>query len=175
MILLDSARYAHLRRGIEAGLIAGVPQVLITKAEEKLFLPPDEDADLGPRLISRLADWAREPLPEDMKWLAASAFHFGYAAAWGAAYSALYQRRPMKPWLGGLLLGGVIYGISFPAWGVAVRAGVERKPRQRSWRMEAVLATAAFSFGLGTALIYDRGPRRTVRERLRARWLEAKS
>src|SRR5690606_37396337 len=111
MSLLDNGRFAHLKRGIEAGLIAGVPQVLLTKAEEKLFLPSREDADIGPRLVSRLASMAGESLPEDMKWLAASAFHFGYAAFWGGLYATLYDRHPVKPIVGGMLLGSLIYGV----------------------------------------------------------------
>jgi len=36
-----------IKRGIEAGLIASVPQVLLAKTEEWLLMPPGEDADLG--------------------------------------------------------------------------------------------------------------------------------
>ena len=37
-----------IKRGIEAGLVASVPQVLVAKAEERFLMPPGEDADLGP-------------------------------------------------------------------------------------------------------------------------------
>jgi hypothetical protein len=99
-------------------------------------------------------------LQEDEKWLAASAFHFGYAAFWGALYATLYERRPVHPALGGALLSGVIYGITFPRWGGAVLTRAERKPRDRSRRMGVVLATAATTFGMCTALLYGRGPGR---------------
>jgi hypothetical protein len=69
-----------IRLGVEAALVASVPQVLLPKLEEKLFLPPGDSADLGPRFIERLAAATRRRLPEDVKWLAASAFHFGYAS-----------------------------------------------------------------------------------------------
>ena len=58
-----------LKRGIEAGLMASVPQVLLAKAEEKLLMSRGEDADLGPRFVDRLADMAGMRLNKDMRWL----------------------------------------------------------------------------------------------------------
>lgn len=155
---LERRTLAVLRRGIEAALAASVPQVLVAKAEEKLFLPAHETADIGPRFIEELAHRLEQELPEDSKWLAASAFHFGYATFWGSLYALLYERRPVRPFLGGLALGGFIWLITFPPWGGAVLSGSERPPGQRSLRMEIVMGSAAFTFGLGTALLYGRGP-----------------
>lgn len=148
-----------IRLGMEAALIASVPQVLLPKLEEKLLLPPGDSADLGPRFIERLAARARRPLPEDVKWLAASTFHFGYAAFWGALYALAYQRRPAHPVMGGMLLSALIYVITFTPWGGAVLSGTEAPPGRRSARKELVLLTAPLVFGLGTALGYGRGPR----------------
>ncbi len=172
---LDSRTWKVLHRGIESAMLASVPQVLVPKAEEKLLLRGRENADLGPRLIQTLADrfQKRQRLGEDTKWLAASAFHFGYSAAWGSLYALAYDRHPVKPWVGGLLLGGLIHAITFPRWGLAVLVGTEKRPRDRSWRMEAVLATAPLVFGLGTALLYGRGPRRTLREKVERAWRKA--
>ena len=147
-----------IKRGIEAGLIASVPQVLFAKAEERLLTPPGEDADIGPRFIERIARQQRLRVREDTKWLAASAFHFGYAVFWGGLYAAAYRRWRPHPLLGGTVLGALIYGITFPHWGGAVLTGTERPPHRRSWRQELILATAAMTFGLGTALLYGRGP-----------------
>ncbi len=151
---------AALRRGIEAALLASVPQVLVPHAEERLLGLPPEDGDLGPRFVEQLARLAQRRLPEDTKWLAASSFHFGYAAFWGALYALAYQRRPVPPWLGGAALSAVIWAAAFPAWGGAVRSGMELPPGRRGWRKELILATAPVVFGLGTALLYGRGPRR---------------
>jgi hypothetical protein len=153
-----------IKRGIEAGLIASVPQVLLAKTEEWLLMPPGEDADLGPRFVERLAQLQGERVCEDTKWLAASAFHFGYAIFWGAAYALAYRRWQPHPLLGGTALGTLIYAITFPHWGGAVLMGTERPPHRRSWRQELVLATAAMSFGLGTALLYGRA--KTPRNRV---------
>jgi hypothetical protein len=81
-----------IKRGLEAGLIASVPQVLLAKAEERALLRRGEDADIGPRFVERLARLAGLRLREDTKWLAASAFHFGYATFWGTAYALAYRR-----------------------------------------------------------------------------------
>lgn len=149
-----------LRRGIEAGVVAGIPQVLLAKVEERLFLPPKEDANLGPRFVQRVSEAAGHRLNEDEKWIAASAFHFGYAAFWGAAYALAHERRPVHPALGGALLSTVIYLITFPRWGGAVLTNTERPPERRSHRMGAVLLTAATTFGMCTALLYGSGPDR---------------
>lgn len=154
----EDRRFPVLRRGIEAGVLASVPQVLVAKAEERLFLPEDETADVGPRFVVELAERAERRLPEDVKWLAASTFHFGYAAGWGALYALCHERWPVPPVAGGLTLAGVIWTITFPRWGAAVLMGSEREPRERSWGKELVLASAALVFGLGTALLYGRGP-----------------
>lgn len=50
---------------------------------------------------------------------------------------------------------GVIYGITFPRYGGAVRLGAERPPPVRSGRMEFVLGSVTLSFGLTTAYAYE--------------------
>jgi hypothetical protein len=150
-----------IKRGIEAALIASVPQVLLPKLQERLLMRAGEDADLGPRFVERV--WPG-PLREDTKWIAASAFHFGYAVLWGWLYGLTYRRWQPLPLAGGAALSAVIYGITFPHWGGAVLTGTEPPPHRRSWRRELVLATAATVFGLGTALLYGR-PRQPQAQR----------
>lgn len=145
-------------------MIASVPQVIIPKVEEYLFLPDHEDADLGPRLIEALAEKAEAPLPEDVKWLAAASFHFGYAAVWGALYALTHERTRINPWIGGAAMSSLIYLMTFPRWGGAVQTGAEPPPERRSWKKEVVLATAPIVFAFGTALLYARGPKRRVPE-----------
>lgn len=149
---------AVLRRGIESAMVASIPQVLVPKVEEWLFLREDESADLGPRFIDALARRVDRELPEDVRWLGASAFHFGYAAFWGALYALANERWRMRPWVGGQMLAAVIYLITFPSWGGAVLSGSEPAPRERTWRLEVMYATAPLIFGLVTAWLYGRGP-----------------
>ncbi len=152
---------AMLRRGVEAAMVASVPQVLVPHAEEWLLGLPEDTANLGPRFVEQLAHKARARLPEDMKWLGASTFHFGYAAFWGALYALAYERRPVPPLLGGALLSAAIWAVAFSGWGGAVQTGTEPPPRRRGWKREVLIATAPAVFGLGTALLYGHGPRRT--------------
>lgn len=151
--------FAALRRGIETGLIASVPQVLGTHLEERLLDLPEGSANIGPRFVQRLGKMTRQRLSEEIRWLGAATFHFGYAAAWGALYALAYNRRPLRPVLGGLILSGAIYAVTFPNWGVATRTHTERPHRWRSWRRELLLLTPPLIFGLGTAFLYGRGPR----------------
>ncbi|MEO8218166.1 MAG: hypothetical protein ABI718_13890 [Acidobacteriota bacterium] len=150
--------FAVLRRGVEAAMIAGVPQVIVPKIEEYLFLDHPENADLGPNLIDALAKKVGKPLPEDLKWIAASAFHFGYSAFWGSAYAVTHERFRWRPWVGGLGLAALLHLITFTPWVAAVLIKAEEHPRHRTWKKEVVLITAPLTFGLLTALIYDNGP-----------------
>ena len=156
---MESETIASLRRGVEAALVASVPQVLVPHVEERLLGLGQDEAELGPRFVEQLARLAGRRLPEDTKWLAASSFHFGYAAFWGALYALAYQRRPVPPLLGGALLSAVVWAAAFAQWGGAVQTGTERPPGSRRWQRELILATAPFVFGLGTALLYGRGAR----------------
>lgn len=168
---MNDHRTEVLRRGVEAGLVAGIPQVLVPKLMERLILRGrDESADVGPRLMQALARRAHKSLPEDMKWLAASAFHFGYAAGWGGLYALVHERRPVHPLVGGATLAVMIYLITFPRWGLAVLTGTEDPPKDRPWRVEAMLATAPLVFGFATGLLYGRGPRRTPWEKAKHAW-----
>lgn len=156
---MSDRTFAVARRAVEAAVLASVPQVVVPKIEERLFLPQHESADLGPHFIEALADRASTRLPEDTKWLAASAFHFGYAALWGLLYAAAHERWRFPPWAGGLTMAAVIHLMTFPRWGAAVLVGAEPPPERRSWRYEIVLASAPLIFGIGTALLYGHGPR----------------
>lgn len=156
---MQAKTLAALRRGIEVGLIASVPQVLGTHLEERLLDLPEGSANIGPRFIRQLGKMTRQRLSEEIRWLGAASFHFGYAASWGAIYALAHQRRPLHPALGGLLLSGMIYALTFPNWGVATRTRTEHPPRRRSWRREVFLLAPPLIFGMGTALLYGRGPR----------------
>lgn len=158
---MDPSTLASLRRGVEAALVASVPQVLVPQLEQRALGLPMGSADIGHRFIQRLGEMADRDLPEDVRWLAASAFHFGYAAFWGALYALAYERRPTKPIVGGLLLSGLIYGITFTRWGGATLTRTAPPPKRRNWKKRLLLLTPPLLFGMGTAPLYGRGPHRS--------------
>lgn len=156
---MDPHTLASLRRGMEAGLIASVPQVLGTHFAEELLGLPQGSANIGPIFVQRIGQKFRKKLSEEVRWLGASAFHFGYAAAWGALYAMASKKRPLHPVLGGLILSGVIYATTFPRWGGATQTRTAPPPERRDWRMKLLLLTPPLIFGMGTGLLYSRGPR----------------
>ena len=46
---------AAIKRGVAAGLFAGIPQVAVVQAIDKPLGLPSEKADIGPRLVERVA------------------------------------------------------------------------------------------------------------------------
>jgi hypothetical protein len=156
---MDPHILASIRRGAETALLASVPQVLGTHLEERLLKLPEGSANIGPRFIQRLGELTRQKLSEEIRWLGASAFHFGYAASWGVLYALAYEKRPLHPALGGLLLSGLIYALTFPDWGAATVTRTERPFKRRNWRRELLLLSPPIIYGMGTALLYGRGPR----------------
>ena len=85
-------------------MAAGIPQVLLTQLEAWLLPMPRHYADIGPRFVWRLSEHVDADLKNEHHWLLAGAFHFGYAATWGAVYSLLQRWRPAQPHVGGPLL-----------------------------------------------------------------------
>lgn len=51
---MQSHTLAALRRGVEAAVLAGVPQVIVPKIQEKLIPGEWESADVGPHFIEAL-------------------------------------------------------------------------------------------------------------------------
>ena len=146
---------AAIVTGVGVGLVAGVPQVVLTQAEARLLGMPDEHADIGPRFVQRVSEDLGERPSGPVRWALAAAFHFGYAACWGALYAVVQAWRPSQPHVGGPLLGALIYALAFSPWGAATQTDTERPPHARTLRETMLHWTAALSFGLVTAYLYD--------------------
>jgi hypothetical protein len=147
---------AAVVRGVAAGLIAGVPQVVLTQIETGLFGLRREQADIGPRFVRRVTQrFVRTSPASPAEWLLATLFHFGYAAQWGALYALAQEWRPTPPLVGGPMLAGLIYTLAFSPWGAATQTGTERPPERRPTRETLMHWTAALSFSLTTAYVYD--------------------
>ena len=155
-----------LARGVTAGLVAGIPQVVATQIEVSFFGLPREQADIGPRFVRRLAQRFVGTTPSTpTEWLFATLFHFGYAAQWGALYALCQEWRPTPPLAGGSMLAGLIYTLAFSPWGAATQTGTERHPARRRHRETVLHWTAALSFSLSTSYLYDWLRRRSEAQR----------
>ena len=142
--------------GVLAGLLAGVPQVLLTQLEAWLLPVPRHHADIGPRFVQRVGEHLDADLEHEQHWLLAGVFHFGYAACWGLVYATLQRWRPAQPHVGAPLLAALIYALAFSPWGAATQTGTERPVASRPTRETLLHWTAALSFSLPLAYLYDR-------------------
>ena len=143
--------------GAFAGILAGVPQVLLTQLEAWLLPTASrESADIGPRFVQRLSRQLNADLEREHHWLLAGAFHFGYAAWWGGLYAVLQRLRRAQPHVGGPLLASLIYLVAFSPWGAATQTGTAEPVEHRPSREPLLHWTAALSFSLSLAYLYDR-------------------
>lgn len=143
-------------RGVAAGWIAGIPQVLVAQVLAHL-LGIGERADIGPRFIRRAAEHTGRPLSKPMHWVLGGVFHFEFAAGWGTLYALTVEpigTHRVPPLLGGALLGGAIYTAAFSPLGAATRTGAERQTEQRSTGETALHWSSALSFALTTSFVY---------------------
>ena len=154
--MLQTKRRNWLVTGILTGLAAGIPQVVFTQIEAWLMPVSREYADIGPRFVRRVSHHMDADLEQEQHWLLAGAFHFGYAAWWGALYAVLQHWRPARPHVGGPLLAALIYTLAFSPWGVATQTGAERSVEDRATNETLLHWTAALSFSLTLAYLYDR-------------------
>lgn len=60
--------------GVMAGLVAGIPQVLVTQLEAWLLPVHRSHADIGPRFVARVGQKADVSLEREHHWLLAGAF-----------------------------------------------------------------------------------------------------
>jgi hypothetical protein len=151
----EPARRAMVR-GVVAGLVAGIPQVVLTQIEAWLMpTTARHAADIGPRFVQRLDNALETDLEREHHWLLAGAFHFGYAAWWGSMYAVLQRWRPAQPHVGGPLLASVIYWLAFSPWGAATQTGTEQPVERRPTRETLLHWTAALSFSLCLAYLYE--------------------
>ncbi len=145
-----------LVKGVAAGFVAGIPQVLVTQAEARLLGLPGRQADIGPRFVQRVAERLDTDMPRPLRWLIAGGFHFGYAGGWGLLYALLQRWRPAQAHVGGPLLAALIYALAFSPWGVATQTGTEQPVETRPVRETLLHWTAALSFSLTLAYLFAR-------------------
>ena len=142
-------------RGILAGLIAGIPQVLVTQIETAAFGLPREQADIGPRFVRRLAQRVMgESLSEPMHWLLATLFPLRLCCAVGGALRCPPGVAPDTAAHGRTDAGVVDLHPGVLAVGRCHPDRDGAPPERRSNRETLLHWTAALSFSLTTAYVY---------------------
>ncbi len=165
LVTPSSAAWSSAVRGAVIGIVAGVPQVLLTQLAARLLGVADSRADIGPRFVARLTDKFGASLPQAEHWVVAGTFHFAYAAGWGGLYALLQRWRPAQPHVGAPLLAAFIYTLAFSPWGAATQSGTESAVETRPFRETLLHWTAALSFSASLAYLQEVQGDRTGRWR----------
>jgi hypothetical protein len=145
-----------ITRGVTAGWLAGIPQVVAAQLVG-LLTGDRRRADIGPNFVRQATRYEGRPQSKPVEWLLAGVFHFEYAAAWGALYAAAAEAvgpRRVPPLLSGTLLGLVIYTAAFSRFGGATRTGAVPPPGFRPRRETLMEWTAALSFAYTASFAY---------------------
>lgn len=141
--------------GAEAGFLAGIAQAGVGEALNERLLPGDKGADVALRLVQAVVADGEHPEPSPFEFLGACAFHFGYAAVWGAAHALARERLRVPPVVGAAAMTAVIYGLAFSRGSGGVIAGSEPHPRRRTRGELAFQLSVAGAFSVANALIYE--------------------
>lgn len=143
-------------KGAIAGLIGGAAMMLAMKAEQKLLLSELQQSDPPPkRFVEAVAGGQGVSLSERQAMAAGMGVHMGYSALWGALYGVVQERLDPPELLHGLVLGGLVYAVNFPEWGLLPKVGVLPPPSQQDPREAAVPLIAHAVFGVATARAFD--------------------
>ncbi len=86
--------------------------------------------------------------------MGAAAFYGGTMAGWGAVFGMLQSRLHPPDALHGLLLGGILYSLNFPKFGLLPKLGVMPPPSRQSRAQAAVPIAPHVVFGLTTAAAF---------------------
>ena len=77
---MDRRNREILMYGAVAGAAASVPQAIVGRLEDVLLLPPDEDANIAPRLVDRVGRAMGEHPSKGQEWVLGTLIREGYLA-----------------------------------------------------------------------------------------------
>lgn len=142
--------------GALAGAIGGLALLATTKGEEKVLLPPGEQAvPGGAQAVERLADARGQELSDTQVAAAGAGLQLGYCAIWGAIYGVVHSRLRPPAVLHAPLLGGLSYATAYGPSGILPRLGVVPPPAEQSIERAAVPIGAHLAFGVTTAAVFE--------------------
>ena len=143
-------------KGALAGMIGGMAMAAVTKMEQKALLAQGEEHTLPPeKLVDTLAGREGVSLSGSESMALGMGVHLGYSALWGAIHGVGQEELHLPPALHGLLLGGLVYGITMGPGGIFPRLGIAPPPTQQSLEKTEVALGAHAAFGLATAAAFQ--------------------
>jgi putative membrane protein len=142
--------------GAVSGFLATVPMTFAMEAMHRR-LPWRERSALPPREITmNLADAAgvKKQLPEEGRFAATMAGHFGYGTVVGALYAPLSRRVKAPAALKGALFGMLVWTVSY--LGVLPVAHVFPPATKQPRRRNELMIVAHLVWGISLALVAER-------------------
>lgn len=142
-------------KGAIAASIGGLAMKLAWEAEQKALLPEGERLGSPTKgAVEAIAGNHDVQLSEAQTKAGAAAFYGGTMAGWGAVFGMVQSRIHPPDALHGLLLGGILYAINFPQFGLLPKLGVLPPPSEQPTRQAAIPIAPHVVFGLTTAAAF---------------------
>lgn len=142
------------RHGLVAGLwgVAGMAGVITTL--RRALVPPGELITTHPE---KVVEHIRRVIGHDdeldpmIRRRLADTLHFGFGAAWGAAYAVATRDREVDPLRGGALVGSILWVTAF--WGYLPALGIQ--PGAWTWtkREHILTGSAHLAYGITMATV----------------------
>jgi uncharacterized membrane protein YagU involved in acid resistance len=116
---------------------------------------PPRDRDAPGTSTKKAAERAGEatdaPLTGEQRRTAAEAIHWGYGAAWGAAYGVIQSSFKPPHLFHGTFFGLLVYGV---AASIVPRLGLARPPTEAPPQLNAMQVVTHLVYGWSTAVVY---------------------
>lgn len=141
-------------KGAIAASLGGLAMKLAWEAEQKA-LPAGERLGSPTRgAVEALAEQHGVQASPAQISAGAAAFYEGTMAGWGAVFGMVQSRIHPPDALHGLLLGGILYALNFPAFGLLPKLGVLPPPSEQPKKQAAIPIAPHVVFGLTTAAAF---------------------
>lgn len=150
----DSLGQAALK-GAVAAVVGGMALKALWNAGQHL-LPESEKYPSSPtrEAVGIMASRRGVTLSSTETALAAGAMYGGMMAGMGAIYGVAEDKLHPPPYLAGIALAGLIYGMNFTRFGALPKLGIIEPAGDQPKRQAAVPLAAHVGFGLATAATY---------------------
>lgn len=141
-------------KGAIAATIGGMAMKLAWEAEQKLLPREERLGSPTKKAVEAIAEKREVQISDAQASAGAAVFYEGTMAGWGAVFGMVQSRIHPPDTLHGLLLGGILYSLNFPKFGLLPKLGVMPPPTGQSMATAAVPIVPHIVFGLTTAAAF---------------------